>query len=135
MANVVFISYSVKDKQIADTICSNPEESGIRCWIAPRDLALGEDWSTAITNAISQSRVMVLIFSAHSNSSEYISREINFAINRKLVIISFKIENIEPNQEKQYYLGSHTHWIDAADPPTQEQIRALIKCVKEFGVH
>ena len=76
MAHDVFISYSSKDKPIADGICAHLEGAGIRCWIAPRDISPGEDWPTAIDRAISQSRVMVLVFSAHSNSSEDVSREL-----------------------------------------------------------
>jgi alpha-tubulin suppressor-like RCC1 family protein len=129
MAHDVFISYSTKDKLVADGICVNLEAAGVRCWIAPRDIAPGEDWPTAITRAISQSRVMVLVFSASSNSSEDVSRELFLAANSKLVIIPFKIENIEPEPGKQYYLA-RTHWLDAINPPTQEQIRTLLNCVK-----
>jgi len=64
MTHDVFISYSSKDKPIADAICANVEATGIRCWIAPRDIAPGEDWPTAITKTISHSRILVLVFSA-----------------------------------------------------------------------
>jgi hypothetical protein len=129
MAHDVYISYSNRDKPIADGICANLEAAGVRCWIAPRDITPGEDWPTSITKAISQSRVMVLVFSADSNSSEDISRELFLAANSKLIIIPFKIEDIEPEPGKQYYLA-RTHWLDAINPPTQEQIRSLIDSVK-----
>jgi hypothetical protein len=129
MAHDVFISYSVKDKPIADAICASIEADGIRCWIAPRDIAPGEDWPMAVTKAITESVVMVLVFSASSNSSTDVSRELFLAANSKLVIIPFKIENVEPEPGKQYYLA-RTHWLDAINPPTQEQIRSLIDCVK-----
>ena len=129
MTRDVFISYSNKDKLVADGICANLEAASVRCWIAPRDIAPGEDWPTAITTAISQSRLMVLVFSANSNSSEDVGRELILAANNKLVIIPFKIENIEPEPGKQYYLA-RTHWLDAINPPTKEQIRALLDRVK-----
>jgi beta-glucanase (GH16 family) len=129
MTHDVFISYSSKDKPIADAICANLEAAGIRCWIAPRDIAPGEDWPTAIARAISHSRIMVLVFSASSNSSDDVGRELILAANSKLIIIPFKIENIEPEPGKQYYLA-RTHWLDAINPPTQEQINTLLSCVK-----
>jgi hypothetical protein len=129
LAHEVFISHSSKDKAIADAICANLEAAGVRCWIAPRDIAPGEDWPTAITRGISQSSVMVLVFSAHSNSSEDVSRELFLAANSKLVIIPFKIENVEPEPGKQYYLA-RTHWLDAINPPTQAQIQELVNRVK-----
>jgi len=129
MAHDVFISYSSKDKPIADAICANLEASGIRCWIAPRDIAAGEDWPTSIAKAISQSQALVLVFSAHSNSSEKVGRELFLAASHKLVIIPFKIEDIEPEPGMQYYLA-RTHWLDALNPPTREQIQSLVDCVK-----
>jgi hypothetical protein len=36
MAHDVFISYSTKDKPIADAVCGTLERNGVRCWIAPR---------------------------------------------------------------------------------------------------
>jgi hypothetical protein len=128
MAHDVFISYSSKDKPIADAVCANIEAEGIRCWIAPRDIAPGDDWPTAVTTAITKSRVMVLIFSSNSNSSDDVGRELMLAANSKLVIIPFKIENIEPEPGKQYYLA-RTHWLDAMNPPTQEQITILVRRV------
>jgi hypothetical protein len=38
MAHDVFISYSSKDKPVADAVCAGPEGRGIRCWVAPRDI-------------------------------------------------------------------------------------------------
>ena len=131
MAHEVFISHSINDKPVADAICANLEASGVRCWIAPRDIAPGEDWPTSITLAIAQSRVMVLVFSASSNSSDDVGRELFLASNNKLIIIPFKIENIEPEPGKQYYLA-RTHWLDAINPPTQEQIMLLVRRVKSI---
>jgi predicted ATPase len=125
----VFISYSSKDKLVADDICGNLEAAGINCWISPRDIAPGEDWPTAIAKAISQNRIMVLVFSAHSNSSEDVGRELILAAKNKLVIIPFKIENVDPEPGKQYYLA-RTHWLEALNPPTREQLSALLDCVK-----
>ena len=48
----VFISYSHQDKAAADAACSALESAGVRCWIAPRDVAPGADWAGAIVSAI-----------------------------------------------------------------------------------
>ncbi len=128
MAHDIFISHSSKDKLIADGICANLEAAGLRCWIAPRDISAGEEWPKAITNAIAKSRVMVLVFSANSNASSDVSREIVLAASNNLVIIPFKIENIEPEAGKKYYLAQ-THWLEAMNPPTREQIQTLVETV------
>ena len=129
MSHDIFISHSSKDKLIADGICANLEAAGLRCWIAPRDIAAGDDWPTAITTAISHCKVMVLIFSASSNASEDVGREIILAAKSKLVIIPFMIDNTEPEPGKQYYLA-RTHWLEAMNPPTKAQIKLLVERVK-----
>jgi uncharacterized protein YjbI with pentapeptide repeats len=131
MPHDVFISYSNKDKSVSEALCANLEAAGIRCWIAPRDMPPGDDWLAAVPRAISQSRLMVLVFSASSNSSDYVSRELFLAANNKLVVIPFMIENIQPEPGKQYYLA-RAHWLDATNPPTQAQINALTLRVLEL---
>lgn len=127
----VFISYSSHDKPIADGICANLEAAGLRCWIAPRDIGPGEDWPTAIAGGISVAKVMVLLFSQNANLSEEVSRELYLAANNKLAIVPFVIENVTPEAGKAYYMG-RTHWMDAMNPPTQEQINKLAKRVRSL---
>jgi hypothetical protein len=61
MDEQIFISYSAKDKSVAEAICKILEGSGWKCWIAPRDILPSGDWSEAIIDAINQSRLMVLV--------------------------------------------------------------------------
>lgn len=128
MSHEVFISYSHVDKPVADGICANLEAAGLRCWIAPRDIGPGEDWPTAIATGIAGSKMMVLVFSQSSNISEEVSRELYLAASSKVIIIPFVIENVKPEAGKAYYLG-RTHWLDAMNPPTNEQIGQLIERV------
>ena len=72
MAHDVFISYSSKDKHVADAACASLESANIRCWIAPRDILAGADWAESIIEAINGSRLMVLIFSSNANASRQI---------------------------------------------------------------
>jgi hypothetical protein len=138
MTHNVFISYSHQDKPIADAVCANIENAGMRCWIAPRDIAPRLDRPSAITNAISECQVMILIFSTHSNSSSDIGRQLILAADNNLAIVPFRLDDITPAPGKQYYLA-RTHWLDAMNPPTQEQIDALVGTVRAFlvekGVH
>ncbi|HUS85568.1 MAG TPA: toll/interleukin-1 receptor domain-containing protein, partial [Anaerolineales bacterium] len=63
MSQDVFISYSSEDKIVADAVVAALENRGIRCWYAPRDIKAGTDWGESITDAISESALMLLIFS------------------------------------------------------------------------
>ena len=48
MAFDAFISYSHRDRLAADAACAGLEAAGIRCWIAPRDIAPGKEWAEGI---------------------------------------------------------------------------------------
>ena len=111
MTHQTFISYSHLDSQIAFALCNKLEEKGIGCWIAPRNITPGKKWANEIANAIPNSKIMIIILSASSNASEQVLREVEIAINHKLVIIPIRIEDIMPTGGMQYYLAK-LKWID-----------------------
>lgn len=74
-----FISYSSKDKDVADKLCAALEGVGIRCWIAPRDLRAGTDWGDAVIAAILGGRVMALVLSENAQASPQVRNEVNQA--------------------------------------------------------
>src|SRR5260221_3065962 len=41
ISRTVFLSYASHDTEIANTVCQFLEARGVRCWIAPRDVAPG----------------------------------------------------------------------------------------------
>ena len=129
MGHDVFISYSSKDKTIADAVCSVLEFEGIRCWIAPRDVKVGASYATEILAGINSARAMVLIFSANANVSQHIEREIERAAHRQIPIIPFRVEDIAPEKALEYFLST-PHWLDAFDPPLERHIHVLASQIK-----
>jgi hypothetical protein len=124
MAHEVFISHSSLDKPVADAVCAGLERMKIRCWIAPRDVQPGRSLDGEITRAAQQSKVMVLIFSAHSNQSEQVLREVQLAANSPLHIIQFRIQDVLSNEDLEYYLSA-PHWLDAMTPPLEKNMQRL----------
>lgn len=124
MSHDVFISYSSFDKAAADATCAALEGSGIRCWIAPRDIIPGKEWGDAIIEAIHSARVLVLIFSASANASPQIRREVERAVHKGLPIIPLRIEDIAPTHSLEYFIGT-VHWLDALTPPFEGHLRRL----------
>ena len=41
----VFVSYATEDRSTAEAVCAALEASGLRCWIAPRDIHPGSVWA------------------------------------------------------------------------------------------
>jgi len=125
----VFLSYSSKDKAVADATCAYLESRTIRCWIAPRDVLPGSNYPRSIVEAIDGSRVMVLIFSSHSNSSPHVVRELTHAVSRGVIILPFRIEDIQPSKDMEYLIGI-PHWLDAMTPPLERHITHLADTVE-----
>jgi hypothetical protein len=131
MAHDVFISYSHKDKPTADGTCATLEARGIRCWIAPRDVRPGGDWSESIVTAINGARMMVLVFSAHANESVQIKREVERAVAKGIPIIPLRIEDVLPTKSLEYFLST-PHWLDAFPPPLERHLLYLADVVRQI---
>ena len=124
MAHDVFISYSMKDKAVADAVCATLEGRKIRCWIAPRDAQGGVFYAESIIDAISESRFMVLILSSNSNDSAHVTREVERAASGGTVVIPFRIEDVSLSKSLQYFIGP-IHWLDALTPPLENHLSQL----------
>ncbi len=131
MAHDVFVSYSHKDKVVADAIVSYLEFKGSRCWYAPRDIVPGADWAASIMDAIRSAKVMVLLFTDYANTSTQVAREVNLAVSNGVTIIPFKMTNSMPTQGMQYYLST-VHWLDAMSSPLDQSIKQLDARVRGF---
>ena len=129
MAHDVFISHSTRDKPVSDAVCAALENAGIRCWVAPRDVQPGRSFAGEITRAIQQSKAMVLIFSANSNNSSQVLREVQLAVDSQLHILQFRIEEVLLNDDLKYYLST-PHWLDAMTPPLESHLDRLATSLK-----
>jgi hypothetical protein len=129
MAHDVFISYSTKDKTVAEALCATLEAQGVQCWIAPRNITYGSDYGAAIVDGINESRVMVLVFSSNANSSPHIKREVDRAVSKGLTIIPIRIEDVAPSRALEYYI-SPVHWLDATTPPIESHLHALAEKIQ-----
>lgn len=120
----VFISYSTKNKNVADAVVADFEQHGIKCWYAPRDILPGEEWVTAITKALEVSKALVLIFTDESNNSRQVMNEIAVAFNAGITIVPFRLTDEQMSSELEYYL-TRVHWLDAVSKPLKKNITAL----------
>jgi hypothetical protein len=129
VAREVFVSYSQPDYDCAMALVERVEKEGIDCWIAPRDIAPSADWAAEIIDAISNARVMVLVFSASSNDSPQVRREVERAVHKQVSILPFRIENVLPSKSLEYFLSAQ-HWMDAFPPPREAHYARLCTYLK-----
>jgi hypothetical protein len=129
VAREVFVSYSQPDYECATEMVARVESEGINCWIAPRDIAPSADWAAEIIDAISNARVMILVFSASSNDSPQVRREVERAVHKNVSILPFRIQSVVPSKSLEYFLSSQ-HWMDAFAPPREAHYARLCAYLK-----
>ncbi len=131
MEKRVFISYSSKDKPIADAICHDLEERGIRCWIAPRDI-LTSDWAGSIMKGLHGCEVFVVVISHNSIESPEVTKEVTEATRTCTYLLPFKVDAEMLSDRLQYHLGP-CHWLDAVNPPLEKRIAELADRIENLS--
>jgi TolB-like protein/Flp pilus assembly protein TadD len=131
MTPQVFISHSSKDKEVADAVCHHLESADIPCWMAPRNIEFGSDWTEAIMRGITACRVFVLVFSENANVSGHVRREVAKAFSLGLQVIPFRIEDTLPQSSLSYFLET-VHWLDAVTAPLEKHLNSLTERVKKL---
>lgn len=129
MAHDVFISYSHTDKAVADAVCATLEGAKIRCWVAPRDILPGKRWGSSIIDAISKSRVCILILTARSNTSDQVLNEIERAVGKGIPILPIRTEDVTPAEDLELFIMNR-HWLDAISPPFEQHLERLTSTVE-----
>lgn len=130
----VFISYSSKDSQVADAVCAALESKGVRCWIAPRDIPAGASWGAAIIEGIEDSRVMLLVFSEHSNGSDQVLREVERAVAKRIPLVPLRLDKTPMSKALEYFLAA-CHWQDATDGPLEDHLAGLTSVIRARLLH
>jgi hypothetical protein len=132
MARRVFISYRSEDKSSADRACAALESQNIPCWIAPRDIGIGQEWAAAIVSGLDACSHFVLILSSNSQNAKQISREAELADARGLPIITLRIEDVKPPPGLVYFLGN-LQWLDAFGNNFDTAVGRLAEVVMKSG--
>ena len=127
----VFVSYSTQDKLFVDALVNRLENDGIRCWYAPRDIPPGMTWPKAITLAIKNSAIMLLVFSESANASQEVSKELTLASSHKCLVIPVRIENVMPNAELEYHLINR-HWLDVYGLEVEGASESILETLRKY---
>ena len=131
MDHEVFISYATGDAPIADAVCARLEAAGLGCWMAPRDILPGNEWAPSIVRAIDAAKVFVLVFSARSNDSPHVRREVGLALEARAIVVPFRVEDVTPSEGLSYYIGG-AHWLDAVSRPLDPHLDVLAVDVRRL---
>jgi hypothetical protein len=74
------------------------------------------------------------VFSASSNDSPQVRREVERAVHKQVSILPFRIENVLPSKSLEYFLSSQ-HWMDAFPPPREPHFARLCAYLRLHAEH
>ena len=113
MSDRVFISHASPDAALAQRVVAALEAAGISCWLAARDVAPGANFQEEIVRAIRTAAAMVLVFSAHTNRSGEMKKELALASQRDIPVIPLRVAQAAPDDAFAYELATR-QWVDLA---------------------
>ena len=121
----VFVSHSSKDIEQAELLWKALEKQGHTCWIAPESILPSEQWPVAIRRGVSQSRILVLLFSANSDQSDEVETEIYYAKKKfDVPVVPIRIEDVEPERLEHFIWNAQ--WISAISPALGQQLPNVV---------
>lgn len=103
---LVFISYSSREKDIADGVVNKLQSAGIQSWIAPRDIPIGSDYTTEIPAGIAGCPFYLVLLSNNSLSSDYVKKEMVCAFDLKKYVLPLLLESGIPVERIAFLLNN-----------------------------
>ncbi|MCL2291362.1 MAG: toll/interleukin-1 receptor domain-containing protein [Bacteroidetes bacterium] len=126
----IFISYSSNDRSIADQLVTHIEQAGYTCWIAPRNIEGGAEYSEVIEKAILKCKIFLLVFSENSANSPWVKSELNIAFSENKYLIPYKID-ATPLKGTMRLLLNDKHWI-ANNEDENKQMNLLLSAIQNY---
>jgi DNA-binding winged helix-turn-helix (wHTH) protein len=93
-AGVVFLAYAHEDRSYVDELAERLEKAGIAVWY-DRKLHKGRRWCKELEERIQNARAMIPVLSWRSRGSEWMEREVLFAMDHNVPVIPFLLEKVD----------------------------------------
>ena len=109
----VFISYSEQDREIMEKIRNSLRRESLTVWTNTTDIQTGEDFQSAIDRGIEQTDNLVYLLSPDSVQSEFVRKEIDYAVSLHKRIIPILVRSTPPESIPKALQG--VQYIDLTD--------------------
>jgi hypothetical protein len=119
-----FISYSKVDQALADRLYADLRQKGIRCWLATKDLKIGDRFHTRINEAIRTHDKLLVILSRDSIDSKWVEVEVAEAFDKetkdRTVLFPIRLDDAVLDCDEAWaksirqtrHIGNFSNWKD-----------------------
>ena len=126
LKNDIFISHAVPDAGAAETIAAALGASKLRCFMTHRDIPAGMDRAAAIIDAIWETKLFLLLHSAHANSSLQMARELQLVQDRHIGVLAARLDDSIAAPKIEFVLKRQTVFHAV---PLGQRLAALVDAV------
>lgn len=130
----VFLSYAQSDGAWAREISQHLEAAGFRVFDPMGELLPGDNWSLEIGKALDASHAMVVLISPAAVRSQWVQREIQYALGSEKYQDRLIPVEVEPTSDFPWILR-HVQWIKGDPAKAGQQVAAILQAAGEPDVH
>jgi hypothetical protein len=127
----VFISHAHEDDAKTDTVYDELTKAGFTCWVDHKHIPVGAKFYNEILGSLKQSKIVILILSSYSNTSQQVINEIVTVSRYEKQIVPFIIEDVKINETLEIPLAC-SQYKKAYPGEIDEYIPELINGVKNL---
>lgn len=141
MRNDVFIAYSRKDSQAAESIENRLKKSGLRCYRDVKSIPGSKKWIDEITEAIKSCHIVIAIVSDNSAFSEHVDSELQIAFNAKKTFLPIVLsEDVHLSNTMEYVFSKRQFTyanpsLEAVLPSIEESVWNVVDPLQHKGAY
>lgn len=98
----VFVAYSKKDFEIVNSIIQKIQAQGVKLWL--NDFESGENFAEKIVSELKASDCVLFFHSSNTNESQWIVRELNYALSIGKQVVPLKLDDSELSDVLNFHL-------------------------------
>lgn len=131
----VFISYSSGDDALAGRIASGLERAGFDVWYDKQKIMPGDNWADKIAQGLRESDAMVVLLSEGALRSEFIRRDIDFALSQKAFrrrVVPVFVGDLRNHQDDIPWIFDHLKSINLKEQgKNEDELKQLAQVLKD----
>jgi len=132
---LVFVSYERTDRKTAQQLAEALRAESLDVWIDVESIAAGENWQRQAADALDRSEAMVVLLTARSVESEWVRREVEYALSskrfeRRLVPVVIGSERA-PWLDKAPWVLQHLNMV--VSPTIPKAARQVAEALRKAG--